>query len=214
MRPQAVVFDNDGLFLDTEEAWTRAETILFHRHGNEFTADHKRDLIGSSHNVAASKLERMLGLPGEGFALMAELHDLVMEEVSHDVPPRLGAVELLDALVAVEMPVALATNSPRDFCERALRTAGMDGRFAVIVAGDEVARPKPAPDIYLEACARLGAEPSRSVALEDSPAGTAAARAAGMHVIGVPYLDDMALPDADLVAPSLADPRVREACGL
>ena len=90
----------------------------------------------------------------------------------------------------------------------------MAGRFDVTVAGDEVARPKPEPDIYVAACAALGAEPARAVALEDSPTGAAAAKAAGMTVIGVPYLPDMEIPPADLVAGSLADRVVHEACGL
>ncbi|HWI22438.1 MAG TPA: HAD family phosphatase [Baekduia sp.] len=212
--PEAVVFDNDGLLLDTEEAWTRAETTLFERHGHVFTYAHKRDMIGSSHLVAAGKLEAMLDQPGNGLALMAELDELVMDAVRAEVPPRPGAVALVTALLAAGRPIALATNSPRRFCERALRSASMDGLFEVIVAGDEVAHGKPAPDIYIEACRRLGVDPARSVALEDSPAGTQAARAAGMTVIGIPYLDDIELPAADLVASSLAAPEVAERCGL
>ena len=213
-RPAAVVFDNDGLLLDTEDAWTRAEVVLFERHGGTFTTDHKRDLIGSSHSVAAGKLEAMLGRPGEGLRLMAELHELVMEEALHDVAPRPGAVALVDALRAAGIPIAVASNSPRDFLDRVLRTAGVGERFEVTVAGDEVAHPKPEPDVYLAACARLGAEPPASVGLEDSPTGAQAAKAAGLRVIGVPYLPDMPIPQADLVTASLADAVVHEACGL
>jgi HAD superfamily hydrolase (TIGR01509 family) len=212
--PAAIVFDNDGLLLDTEQAWTRAETALFERYDCTFTQEHKRELIGSSHHIAAGKLELMLDLPGQGLRLMAELHDLVMEEGRHDVRPRPGAVELVDALRAAGTPVAVASNSARDFLDRVLATAGVADRFAVTVAGDEVPHAKPAPDIYLEACRRLGADPGASVALEDSPVGAAAARAAGMTVIGVPYLADMVLPDVDLRAGSLADPLVHRACGL
>lgn len=213
-KPVAVVFDNDGLLLDTEQAWTRAEVTLFRRHGSEFTYEHKRDIIGSSHNIAAAKLELMLDLPGEGFALMAELHDLVMQEVLDDVPPRPGSEELVDALLAAGTPIALATNSPFDFCERALITAGMRDRFEVIVAADQVADPKPAPDVYLEACRRLGVDAAAAVGLEDSPTGVQAAKAAGMFVVGVPYLSDIELPAADLVAKSLAAVEVARACGL
>ena len=212
--PDAIVFDNDGLLLDTEEAWTRAETALFARHGATFTFEHKRDLIGSSHTVAAGKLEAMLGLPGEGPALMAELHARVMKEALQDVEPRPGAVDLVHALRAAGIPVAVASNSPRDFLDRVLRTGGVAGLFEVTVAGDEVPHPKPAPDIYLEACRRLGADPAASVGLEDSPTGAAAAKAAGLYVIGVPYLADMAVPAADRIAASLADALVHEACGL
>lgn len=212
--PEAVVFDNDGLLLDTEQAWTRAEVMLFERHGSEFTAAHKRDLIGSAHVIAAGKLERMLEQPGNGLNLMAELDELVMSEVLHDVDPRPGAVDLVAALLGAGRPIALATNSTRAFCERALHTAGMADAFAVIVAGDEVANPKPAPDIYLEACRQLGADASNSVALEDSPTGTQAANAAGMTVIGVPYIADIELPKAHIIAASLADREVARACGL
>ncbi len=212
-RPAACVFDNDGLLLDTEEAWTRAEVTLFRRHGAEFTTAHKRDLIGSSHLVAAGKLEVMLGRPGEGEALMAELHDLVMEEALGPIAPRPGAVELVDALRAAGTPVGLASNSPMDFVERVLTSSGMLGRFDVVLGGDQVARPKPAPDIYLAACERLGVDPRGAVGLEDSPPGVAAARAAGMTVVGVPYLDDLVL-DAHVTARSLADPVVLATCGL
>jgi HAD superfamily hydrolase (TIGR01509 family) len=212
--PAAIVFDNDGLLLDTEEAWTRAETELFARHGATFTFAHKRELIGSSHTVAAGKLEAMLALPGEGPALMAELHALVMEEALHDVEPRPGAVDLVTTLRAAGLPVAVASNSSRDFLDRVLHTGGVAGMFAVTVAGDEVEHAKPAPDIYLEACRRLGADPAASVGLEDSPTGAAAAKAAGLYVIGVPYLAEIQVPQADLLADSLADDAVYEACGL
>jgi HAD superfamily hydrolase (TIGR01509 family) len=212
--PAAVVFDNDGLLLDTEEAWTRAELILFGRRGHEFTLDHKRELIGSSRAVAAAKLEEMLGLPGEGFALMDELHDLVMEEALHDIPVRPGALELLGALRERGVPVALASNSSRQFVQRTLHTAGVDGAFGIVVTADDVEQGKPAPDIYVEACRRLGAPPGECVALEDSPPGVTSAHAAGMFVVGVAYLDGIALPEADLVAASLADPEVHRALGV
>jgi HAD superfamily hydrolase (TIGR01509 family) len=212
--PAAVVFDNDGLLLDTEEAWTRAETELFARRGAEFSFEHKRDLIGSSHTIAAGKLEVMLGLPGEGEALMAELHELVMEEARKEVAPRPGAVELVDALNDAGIPIAVASNSQRAFLDRVLRSSGMADRFAITVAGDEVPNPKPAPDIYLEACRRLGAEPARSVGLEDSPTGATAAKAAGLTVIGVPYLAEIAVPQADVIAASLADEVVLATVGL
>jgi HAD superfamily hydrolase (TIGR01509 family) len=211
--PGAVVFDNDGLLLDTEDAWTRAETTLFAARGAVFTAEHKRDLIGSSHSLAAAKLEAMLARPGEGVALMHELEALVMAEAAAGVAPRPGAVALLDALAQAGIAIGLASNSRRPFVELVVGSAGLLDRFAVIVTGDEVDRPKPAPDIYLVACRRLDTEPADAVALEDSPTGVAAAKAAGMQVIGVPYLPDLVL-DADVVATSLADAAVYEVLGL
>jgi HAD superfamily hydrolase (TIGR01509 family) len=214
--PQAVVFDNDGLLLDTEEAWTRAEVALFAGVGREFTSAHKRDLIGSSRSVAAVKLEAMLELPGQGERLMDELIELVMEEALAGVQPRPGALELLGRLGDAGVPLAVATNSEPAFLQRTLASVGLweDGPFRTFVCAEDVARPKPAPDIYLEACRRLGADPARAVALEDSSTGTTAASAAGMFVIGVPYLPDSELPGADLIAASLAADSVGWALGL
>jgi HAD superfamily hydrolase (TIGR01509 family) len=211
--PSAAVFDNDGLLLDTEEAWTRAEVRLFAAHGSTFTPAHKRDLIGSSHLVAAGKLEVMLGLPGQGTALVDELQAMVLEEGRAGVAPRPGAASLLADLAAAGVPLGLASNSLRPFVELVLGSSGLAERFAVVVSGDDVDAPKPAPDLYLLACERLGVDPGAAVALEDSPTGVAAGRAAGMTVIGVPYLPDLAL-DADVVATSLADAAVYEALGL
>jgi HAD superfamily hydrolase (TIGR01509 family) len=212
---EAVIFDNDGLLLDTEEAWTRAEQILFARRDRVFTIDHKRTLIGSAHREAAAKLEAMLQRPGEGEALMDELHDLVMEEALAGVDPRPGALALLERLAAADVRLAVASNSRREFVERTLAAAGLlDGPFATVVCVEDVPHPKPAPDIYLEACRRLDAEPRSSAALEDSPTGAAAAAAAGMFVIGVPYLPDTELPGSHVTAPSLADPAIARALGL
>ncbi len=214
--PHAVIFDNDGLLLDTEEAWTRAEETLFARRQREFTVEDKRTLIGSSRSMAADKLEVMLARPGEGEALMDELHELVMEEALAGVAPRPGAVELLARLSDAGIPLAVASNSEREFLERTLSSAGLlhDGPFRVIVAAGDVHNPKPAPDIYLEACARLGVEATLCAALEDSPIGVAAAAAARMFVVGVPYLPGTELPGSDLLAGSLADPAVARALGV
>ena len=205
MTPAAVLFDNDGLLLDTEVLWTRAEVALFERFGLTFTIAHKRELIGTSGPVAEATIERQLARPGEGPALMAELHELVMEEALRGVDPMPGAVELLDRL---EVPVGVASNSPRSFVERTLDAAGLRERFGCVLSADDVAHPKPAPDLYVALARGLGADARACVALEDSATGVAAARAAGAFVIGVPSLDGIVLDEADLVAKSLADPRV------
>jgi HAD superfamily hydrolase (TIGR01509 family) len=211
MPPAAVLFDNDGLTLDTEPAWTRAETVLFARYGLAFTMEHKRDLLGTAPVDAAAKLERMLGQPGD--EMNAELYALVLEEVAAGIEPMPGAVALLGALRAAAVPVGLVSNSRRGFVERGLRAAGLEGAFAVIVTAEEVARPKPAPDAYVAAAVALGAAPSACAVLEDSPTGLAAGRAAGALTIGVPSVPRMRL-EADVVAASLEDPAVWLALGL
>jgi HAD superfamily hydrolase (TIGR01509 family) len=207
----AVLFDNDGLTLDTEPAWTRAEVALFERHGSQFTPENKRELLGTAPVDAAAKLERMLGRPGH--ELNAELYELVLVEVAAGVEPMLGAVDLLGALRAAGIPVGLVSNSRRGFVERGLRSAGLEDAFAVIVTAEEVARPKPAPDAYVAAAVALGAAPGECAVLEDSPTGLAAGRAAGALTIGIPSLRGVTL-EADVVAASLEDPAVWLALGL
>jgi HAD superfamily hydrolase (TIGR01509 family) len=211
MLPAAALFDNDGLTLDTEPAWTRAEITLFARYGVVFTMEHKRELLGTAPVESARRLERMLGRPGP--ELSNELYELAVEEVAGDVDPMPGAVALLAALGAAGVPVGLVSNARRRFVERGLRSAGLLEAFAVIVSADDVARPKPAPDPYLAGAAALGVEAGACAVLEDSPTGLAAGRAAGALTIGVPSLPGVTL-DADVVASSLEDPTVWRALGL
>ena len=212
--PAAVVFDCDGLLLDTESAWSRAEAVLYGRRGHAFTLEHKRELLGTSGPRARGIIERHLGLPGEGRALMAELHELVFAEIGRSAPPQPGATDLLAALHARGVPVAVASNSPAELVDLALRVAGLADAFDAVVTADLVERPKPAPDVYEASCRTLGVPPQRAVALEDSRTGVAAARAAGLFVVGVPSLEGVTLPDADLEAPSLRAAEVWSAVGL
>lgn len=202
--PDAVVFDNDGLLLDTESVWTRAEEDLFERHGLEFKAADKRELVGTSAAIAGRVLERRLGAPAA--ALIEELNALVIAELEHGVEAMVGARELLERLRERGTPIGLVSNSPLRFVRRSLEITGFEGIFDVVLSAHEVANPKPAPDPYLEACRRLGVEPGPSVvALEDSPSGVAAARAAGLTVIGVPSIEGVALEEADQIAANLLD---------
>ena len=117
-----------------------------------------------------------------------------------------GARELLHALRERGTPIGLVSNSPLAFVRRSLEIVGFEDRFDVVVSAHEMAAPKPAPDPYLEACRRLGVEPGPAVvALEDSPTGVAAARAAGLTVIGIPSLEGIALDEAHDIAASLHD---------
>jgi len=204
--PDAVVFDNDGLLLDTESVWTRAEQDLFERRGIEFTPAHKRELVGTSAEIASGILERRLDEPGRADALIEELNELVVAELEHGVEAMVGARELLHSLSARGTPLGLVSNSPLVFVQRSLEIVGFTDRFDVVVSAHEVAAPKPAPDPYLEACRRLGVEAGPGViALEDSPTGVAAARAAGLTVIGIPSLEGIVLDEAHEIAESLLD---------
>jgi HAD superfamily hydrolase (TIGR01509 family) len=211
MNPAAALFDNDGLTLDTERAWTRAEQALFARYGKTFKMDHKRELLGTAPAVSAAKLERMLGQPGPG--LSDELYELAIAEVAKTAEPMPGAVALLAALAQAGVPVGLVSNARRRFVEPALRAAGLYDAFGVVVTVDDVSHPKPAPDAYLAAAVALGADPAACAVLEDSPTGVAAGRAAGAMTIGVPSLPGVVL-EADVIGASLEDPAVWRALGL
>jgi HAD superfamily hydrolase (TIGR01509 family) len=207
--PDAVIFDNDGLLLDTESVWTRAERDLFERRGLEFTPQHKRELVGTSAEIAGGLLERRLAEPGRAAELIEELNGLVVAELEHGVEAMVGARELLHSLTQRGTPIGLVSNSPLVFVRRSLEIVGFADSFDVILSAHEVAAPKPAPDPYLEACRRLAVEPGPAViALEDSPTGVAAARAAGLTVIGIPSLEGIELTEAHELAASLLDAAV------
>lgn len=204
--PDAVIFDNDGLLLDTESVWTRAERDLFERRTREFTPEHKRELVGTSAEIAGEILERRLAEPGRAAALIEELNELVIAELEHGVEAMIGARELLHDLGRRGTPLGLVSNSPLRFVQRSLEIVGFVDRFDVVLSAHEVAAAKPAPDPYLEACRRLGVEAGPSVvALEDSPTGVAAARAAGLTVIGIPSVEGVELEEAHHIADSLLD---------
>ncbi len=212
--PEAVLFDNDGLLLDTESVWSRAEQKLFKARGLEFTIEHKRSLVGSSEKLAGEKLARFMDEVGRETEIMEELDHLVNAELEGGVDPMVGALELIELLRAADVPVGLVSNSPRRFIERSHEVAATGISFDVVVSGHEVAEAKPAPDAYLEACRQLGLTPGPGVVgLEDSPSGVTAATAAGLFVIGIPSVPGVDL-DADLVAPTLEHDAVLERLGI
>lgn len=213
-RPAAVIFDNDGTFLETESVWSRAEQELFSRRGVEFLPEHKFELIGTSFVAASLSLERFLGEPGNGPEIMRELAELVHLELDGHVPVMPGAVELVLALRSSGVPVAMATNAARSFAEKALERAGHRDTFPVLVTAEDVAAPKPAPDIYLAAAARLGVSPQECIAVEDSPTGVSAAVAAGMVVLGVTNFPGISLSDAHHEHATLEDPALWAVLGL
>jgi HAD superfamily hydrolase (TIGR01509 family) len=204
-----VVFDNDGLLLDTEPCWTRAQVAVFARHGRSFGLEEKHALVGTDPVTAGRVLERLLEAPGRASELSDELYALALEDIAAGAEPRPGALSLLERLQG-RCPLAVASNAPRSHLLAGLGRTGLVDVFDVVLGVDDVDRPKPAPDLYLGACGRLGAAPQRSVALEDSPPGVAAARAAGLYVVGVPSVPGVEL-DADLVASSLAEDAVWQA---
>ena len=200
------MFDMDGLLLDTESLWHEAEIELFRRHGDEFTWDDKLAVIGTSYDATARYFAQRLGRPSaDGTLLVDEMVNLMHERLQREVNGRPGALELVRRLR--ELPggiqLAVASNSSRRLVDTALATAGITDAFDAVITSDDVMHAKPAPDIYLEACRRLGVSPADAVALEDSAAGIAAAKAAGMVCIAVPQYAETDVSAADEVIDSL-----------
>jgi HAD superfamily hydrolase (TIGR01509 family) len=212
-QPRGIVFDNDGLLLDTEPCWTRAQEALFARHGRVFDLPAKRALVGTSPRTSAPILARLLGQPEAGEKLSDEMYALALREISSGAAPRPGALELVGELRTAGRLIGVASNAPRRHLLAGLRRAGLQDAFEVVLGVDDVAEPKPAPDLYRSACACLRVPPGEAIALEDSPPGVAAAKAAGLRVIGIPSIPGVVL-DADLLAASLADASVHRALGL
>lgn len=202
-RYAAVVADMDGLLVHTERQWLQAKVILFDRHGAVLTEADQAAVFGASDKATAEYFANRFGLTTERVpGLRDEYLAIIGELLEQGVELTQGAAELVDRLSGV-VPLALASNTRRSLVDVVLRSTPFADRFDAIVSGDE-ATPKPAPDLYLLACARLGVDPADAVALEDSPTGVAAAKAAGLTCIGVPSDPRQPLHGADVVVSSLA----------
>ena len=184
-----VIFDMDGLMLDTESiakmCWERA----FAQTGREMTGAMYASMIGRNKRDCIALLHAAYGDGFDFEATYAQCSVYYEEHVAeHGTPLKPGVRELLEELAAHGVPLAVATSTRGIKARARLEKAGLLPFFQAVVSGDEVAHGKPAPDIYLEAARRLGIDPARSFALEDSHAGIRAAHAAGLMVIMVPDL--------------------------
>ncbi|GAA4624305.1 HAD family hydrolase [Cellulomonas oligotrophica] len=179
--PAAVLWDMDGTLIDSEPHWMVAETELVEAHGGVWTRDDAVSMIGSSMDVAAARL-RERGVDLSTAQIADALNTAVAAAIAAGVPWQPGARELVEAVAAAGVPQALVTSSYRVLAEPFARAVGL---FDVVVAGDDVTRPKPDPEPYLTAAALLGVDPRACVALEDSVSGLASAVASGAHVVAV-----------------------------
>jgi HAD superfamily hydrolase (TIGR01509 family) len=194
----------DGLLLETEVLWHRAEVRLFERHGAAFTFEDKLTVMGTSAAFTGEFFARRLALPDQASALIREVTELMHEELQAQVDARPGAVDLVKRLRG-KVRLGLASNSPRFLVDAALGSSGFTDIFDAVVSADDVTNHKPAPDLYLLACERLGVPPGEAVALEDTTSGIASAKAAGLTCIAVPQFAETDVSAADRVIDSLED---------
>jgi HAD superfamily hydrolase (TIGR01509 family) len=184
-----VIFDMDGLMLDTESIAQTAWEQAFARTGRTLTPEMFGRMIGRNKRDCAELMGEWFGADFD-FGATYRQCGMIYEELiaAHGLPLKPGVMELLRELAARGVPLAVATSTRQPKARQRLEQAGLLGFFAVVVAGDEVVNGKPAPEIYREAARRLGIDPALSFALEDSHAGVRAAHAAGLKVIMVPDL--------------------------
>jgi HAD superfamily hydrolase (TIGR01509 family) len=203
---EAVIFDLDGVLLDSEQVWNQAKEQLVRERGGRWRDQAPRDMMGMSSPEWSAYLRDELGVDLDPQAISDEVVRR-LERIYRDELPLLdGAVEAVERL-ARHWPLGLASSSNREIIDLFLELSGLAPAFAVTISSEEVERGKPAPDVYLEAARRLEAEPSRCVAIEDSENGIRAAHAAGMRVLALPNPhyppDPEALADANEVIGSL-----------
>jgi HAD superfamily hydrolase (TIGR01509 family) len=207
---EGVVFDLDGLLIDSEQVWDAAREQLARERGGRWHENAQRDMMGMSSREWSRYMHDAIGLPEPP------------EEINHEVVRRMEAIyrERLPVIpgareaverIAARWPLALASSSNRELIDLTLELLDVAHLFRATVSSEEVARGKPAPDVYLEAARRLGVEPTNAAAVEDSQNGILAAKAAGMRVVAIPNEHfppgPDALADADVLLDSLSDLR-------
>jgi HAD superfamily hydrolase (TIGR01509 family) len=205
---EAVVFDLDGLLIQSEELWADVREQLARDRGGRYGPEEQRAMMGMSSPEWSRYMHEHVGLPESPDEIAAEVVELMIDRYRERLPLIDGAAEAVERLAA-RWPLALASSSNRPLIDLVLELSGLAPLFRATVSSEEVVRGKPAPDVYLEACRRLGVEPTRGAAIEDSHAGIGSARAAGLRVIAIPNPSyppgDEALAGADVVLGSLAE---------
>jgi HAD superfamily hydrolase (TIGR01509 family) len=204
---QAVLFDMDGVLIDSEQVWDDVRENLARERGGRYTAKSQRDMMGMSAPEWSRYMHDVVGLPESPDEINREVVAQMLERYAEGPPWLPGAVETLRRLAA-EVPLGLASSSNREVIDAVLDAGGIAGLFGATVSSEEVARGKPAPDVYLEAARRLGADPAACAAVEDSHNGIRSAKAAGMRCVAVPnahYPPGEAVAEADAVVGGLGE---------
>ena len=203
---EAVVFDLDGLLLDSEQVWDEAREQLAKERGGRWHDQAQKDMMGMSSTEWSRYMHEQIGLPEPPEEINREVVERLAAIYREHLPVIPGAKEAVERLAA-RWPLGLASSSNRELIDLALELLGVAHLFRVTVSSEEVAHGKPAPDVYLETARRLDVDPERATAVEDSNNGILSAKAAGMRVVAIPNRrfppSDDALVQADVELDSL-----------
>jgi HAD superfamily hydrolase (TIGR01509 family) len=204
----AVVFDLDGVIVDSEHVWDEARMELAAERGGRWHGRASRDMMGMSSLEWSRYMHDVIGLSEPPEEINAEVVRRLDELYRRELPLIDGAVEAVERLAA-RWPLGLASSSNRELIDLVLELSGLAKHFRATVSSEEVTRGKPAPDVYLEAAKRLGLAPEACAAVEDSENGIRSAKAAGMRVLAIPNPqyppEDNALAIADDVLAAIRD---------
>jgi HAD superfamily hydrolase (TIGR01509 family) len=205
---EAVVFDLDGVIVDSEHVWDAAREALARERGGRWHEGAQQDMMGMSSVEWSRYMHDVIGLKDPPEEISAEVARRLEATYREELPLIDGATEAV-ARLAERWPLAVASSSNRPIIDLVLVLSGLDRFFRATVSSEEVSHGKPAPDVYLEAARRLGADPERSAAVEDSRSGILSARAAGMRVVAIPNMrfppGEEALAAADVLIPSIGE---------
>ncbi len=185
MSIDTVVFDLDGIIIETEFLWDRVRHDFAVAHGGHWKEGDQRGVMGANSMEWAISMREVNGVHLSDQEIYDGIIGALREEYARELPLIPGAVEAVTGLAAAYR-LGVASSSPLELIESALELAGLRGCFECVLSSDEVGRGKPAPDVYLEACVRLGVAPRNAAAVEDSSNGIQAAFAAGLAVIAIP----------------------------
>jgi HAD superfamily hydrolase (TIGR01509 family) len=203
----AVVFDLDGVLLQSEEVWDAVRERYVRERGGRYDDEVQRAMMGMSSTEWSRYLHEQAGVAEQPDEINRAVVELMLAAYRERLPLIVGAVDAVRRLAA-HWPLGLASSSNRELIDAVLAESGLAPLFRATVSSEEVTHGKPAPDVYLEAARRLGVAAGRCAAIEDSHGGIRSAKAAGMRVIAIPNPtyppDDEALALADVALPSIA----------
>jgi HAD superfamily hydrolase (TIGR01509 family) len=208
---QAVIFDMDGVLLDSEAAWDAAREAYTRESGGTWRETAQKDMMGMSSTEWSRYMQEELDVPADPEQISSDVVEKMLAQYQEQLPLIDGAVEAVERMAQRYDALGLASSANRPLIDLALRESGLERYFGATVSSEEVVRGKPAPDVYLEAARRLGVGPAEAAAVEDSHNGILSAHNAGMYVIAIPNRafppGDDALALADRVLDSIEELR-------